>query len=125
MIALYQPIEHFTRAGWFALARRHGDVARLRSFARARERRAIDAGTEAPIGNAMVRPVGASPWRYFDGPTVADVMAAVGTIPYGDRARAEVCSVRVGRRSWMEVGVPVADDLDAAGVCRCGCGWGR
>lgn len=120
MTALYQPTEPFTRAGWFALVRRHGDVTRLRAFIAGRARRVVDAGTEAPTGNAVV--LGAL-WRDLDGLAVPEVMALLGTVPWADRARAERCAVRVGRRSWEEVGVPVDDDLDINGRCLCGCGY--
>lgn len=118
--ALYQPVESFTRAGMFALVRRHGDAVRLRSFFAARRRRAVDLGAEPPMGNAVVA---GGPWRDLNGLSVPEVMALLGTVPWTDRARAERCAVRVGRRSWAEVGVPVDDDLDINGRCLCGCGY--
>lgn len=127
-LALYQPIEPFTRAGWFALVRRHGDVTRLRAFIAGRARRVVDAGEATPTGNAVVRDVWGSCWRDHDGPSVPEAMATLGTIPWSDRARAEVFVMRTpSPPGWLpgcaEVGVPVDDDLDINGRCLCGCGY--
>jgi hypothetical protein len=116
-----------TRAGVYALVRRHGAVTRLRAFIAGRRRRVIDPGASAPMGNAIVRDVWCSSWRYHDGPMAPEVMVALGTIPRDDLAATQVFTMRMpatGRvREYLDVGVPVADDLDADGVCRCGCGY--
>lgn len=127
MTTLYQPIEPMTRVGMFALVRRHGDVTRLRAFIAGRARRVIGPGAAAPMGNAVVCDVWWSHWRYHDGPMAPEVMVALGTIPRDDLAATQVFTMRLPAtgsvREYLDVGVPVADDLDADGACRCGCGY--
>ena len=83
----------------------------------------IDRGSEPTTGTAVMEPIFACRWRYHDGPMAPEVMVAVGTIPRDDLAATQVCSIRGEGRSYLDVGVPVADDLDANGACRCGCGY--
>lgn len=113
------PIAGLSRSGAFAIVRRHGDVSRLRTHIRGQDAGAIDLGQRAPTGNAHLAPH----WTWMgQGAHVLDVMACVGTIPNG-RSSQEVCVVEVQPGRFQEVGVPVADDLDADGSCRCGCGY--
>lgn len=113
------PIADLSRAGAFAIVRRHGDVSRLRTHIRGQDAGAIDLGQRVPTGNAHLAPH----WMWMGrGAHVLDVMACVGTIPSG-RGSLEVFAVETRPGWFQEVGVPVADDLDADGVCRCGCGY--
>lgn len=127
MTTLYQHIEPITRGGFFAIVRRHGDITALRTFVRARERRVIDRGSAPSTGTAVMEPIFFGRWRYHDGPMAPEVMVALGTIPRDDLAATQAFTMRLpatGRvREYLDVGVPVADDLDADGVCRCGCGY--
>ena len=118
MNAVFQHTD-LSRAGAFAIVRRYGDAVRLRNHLRAEDRRAIDAGQGIPAGNARLSPH----WIWHRrGAHILDLMAAVGTIPAG-RYALEVFVVETRPDWFQEVGVPVADDLDADGVCRCGCGY--
>ncbi len=113
MIALYQFIE-LSRAGLFAMVRRHGDVARLHSALR---RRADDPGTMLPMGTMDLHPW----WRWTgrQGPTMLDLLRSTGIDP---NAWDEVFQSPV---SGQALGVPAPGDLDDEGRCRCGCGYGR
>lgn len=127
MTTLYQHILPVTRGGFFAIVRRHGDIGALRAFVRARERRLIDRGAAPTTGTAVMEPIFFHRWRYHDGPMAPEVMAALGTIPRDDLAVTQVFTMCLPATGWvreyLDVGVPVADDLDADGACRCGCGY--
>lgn len=128
MTTLYQHIEPVTRRGFYAIVRRHGDIDALRAFAEGARRRVIGPGTAPPTGNAVMEPIWWRRWRYHDGPMAPEVMVALGTIPRDDLAATQVFTMRVPPPpgysfGCLDVGVPVADDLDAEGICRCGCGY--
>jgi len=114
---VFQHID-LSRAGAFAIVRRYGDTVRLRNFLRVEDRQRSPSGQRAPTGNADIDPQ----WMYGPrGLHILDVMARLRTIPMG-YAALEVCVVEPEPGRYREVGVPVADDLGADGVCRCGCG---
>lgn len=110
-----------------ATAARHGDADRLtdtvlRLWAAADEGRRSEADRLAVEACAAEGNAVYPSDNYGEGCSLAVMFAATRLIPRSDRLGLDRVSVRNGR-FWSEVGEPVADDLDATGACRCGCGY--
>lgn len=118
----------------FALADRHGDgdalrVAVERSFARSHERVAtrvsrteIDDEIHADIlraeGNFVI-----VDRNYGEGCTMAGLLSQMRLIPSDDVTGLDFVSAVGGCGRVTITSAPFPSDLDAAGVCRCGCGF--